>query len=113
MRRRSAVHARDADAAQEEQADLARELGDGVHKAPCQPGGEEPVVETLVGGEDFCLGGGLGRLAERAHAGLLVPEEHLQHEDVAVQAGDGGRGCCSEDAHDWLVGGLQEYDYEW
>ncbi|KAG6358516.1 hypothetical protein INS49_014400 [Diaporthe citri] len=104
VRGRSAIDARDADAAEEEQADLARKLRDRVRQAPREPRGEEAVVEPLVGGEDFCLGGGLGRLAEGAHAGLLVPEEHLQHEDVAVQAGDGGRGCGSECAHDWLEG---------
>lgn len=68
---------------------------------PGQTGGEEAVVEALVGGEDLSLRGVLGRQPERAHAGLLVPEEHLQHEDVAVQASHGGCGRCSDDAHDW------------
>lgn len=101
MRRGGAINTRDADAAQEEQADLARELRVRVRQPPGETRGEETVVEPLVGGEGLGLRGGLGRLSECAHAGLLVPEEHLQHEDVAVQPSDGGCCCRSDGAHDW------------
>ncbi len=57
---------------------------------PAQAGGEEAVVETLVGGEHARLLGLLARLAEHLQPDRPGPQEHLQHQETQVQERDEG-----------------------
>ena len=78
LRRRRTVNTRNRYTAQEEVLQLLSKHGIWVDKAPDETGGEEAVIEALVGGEDFG-GGGVVRLhAESAVAAGGVPVEHWE-----------------------------------
>lgn len=96
-RRQPPHDARDAHAPQEEQADLRRERRVGVRDAPGEAGGQEAVVQALVGGEGLGLGGELGGGAEGAARAGGRPQEGLEVEDVAVQGGHEPRGGGGDD----------------
>src|SRR6266702_6818184 len=73
---------------QEEYLDLEREGRVAVNEAPNQAGNQKTVIEPLIGGQyfrDFSL---LRRIAKDLQALRLVPEEHLQDQEVGVQCGD-------------------------
>ena len=67
--------------------------GEGVpatEEAPGEPGGQETVVEPLVGGQHRRVAGELRRQSEDLVPYRGVPEEHLQHQESKVLEGDEG-----------------------
>ena len=77
-----------------------------VDQPPDQPGGQEAVVEALVGGERLALRRERGVEAERLVPGRGVPEEHLEHQEVEVQGGDQADQDVRDDAHRVSMAGL-------
>src|SRR5262249_25321999 len=68
-------------------------------EAPDQSGGEKAVVQALIGGQR-CRGRGKFRSeAEGPKAARLVPEEHLQHEEINVEQGYQCNGDIRDGAH--------------
>lgn len=95
----AAVGARDAHAAEEEELDLLGDLGRRVGEGPDEARGQEAVVEPLVRRERLGFLGEVGLEAERLVPARRRPEEHLQDQDVAVQAGHEARRGGGEDGH--------------
>ena len=59
-----------------------------MHEAPDQAGGEEAVIQTLVGGKHRRVRRLLDRVAKRLQPERLGPEKHLQHQEIDMQRGD-------------------------
>lgn len=110
-RRRAPVHAGDDDGNAEEEPDLHGELGHGVKQPPRETGGEEPIVQSLVGGQRLGLLGEFGAEPECSAAARRRPEEHFEHHDVHVENGQkgchgSGQGCHGQGADGATVNGV-------
>ena len=68
-------------------------------QTPGEPRSEEAVVEALIGGEHLGRGRDLLRLAERPQSRGLVPQEHLEDQDVNVNQRDDGDDDVGGDGH--------------
>src|SRR5262245_8231183 len=73
----SAIDAGDDHAEQKEGFDLERKARDALNEPPDEAGGEEAVIEALIGREHGGLCRLLGRVAKGFQAQRLGPEEHL------------------------------------
>src|SRR6267378_4437712 len=93
----SAEHAGDDHAAEEE--DLDRNARGAESEAPNQAGGEEAVVQALVGCQRLRSGGEIRGQAEGLQAERTRPKEHLEDEEVEVQERDQRYGDVGDDSH--------------
>src|SRR4051812_38986617 len=59
-----------------------------MEQAPEQAGGEEAVVETLIGGQHRRVVRLFLGVAKRLQTDRLGPEEHLEDQEIDVQRGD-------------------------
>jgi len=90
-----AVDAGHDHAGQEE--DLEAEVA--VDEAPDQSGGQEAVVEPLIGGEGLAGRGELRRRAERRPRARRGPQEHFEHQEIQVQSGNEPDQDSGDDVH--------------
>ena len=93
--RGGAVRPGDDHAHQEEDLHVGA-VGD---QPPDQAGGQEPVVEALVGGQHLALLGERRVGAEDLTPGRLGPQEHLEDQEAEVQDRDEGDEDGGEGAH--------------
>jgi hypothetical protein len=75
--RPAAVGRRDQHAGEEEQRDLPADARIGVDDAPQQAGGQEAVVQPLIGGQRARRFGEFSGRAERSQGGRFGPNEHF------------------------------------
>lgn len=101
--RSAAIQPSHDDKQTEECSNLSGELGHWMDEPPCQPGGEEAVVEALVCGQRPCLRRKLGGEAECFATSWRRPQEHFQNHDVQVEKGEDSGGRERKEGH--LEGG--------
>lgn len=79
---RRAIEAGNDDAGEEKYLDLKREGGTWLQQAPNQPGGKEPVIESLIGRKHGRVRGFFRSVSKCFEAKRPGPKEHFERKKI-------------------------------